>query len=127
LNRAEAIPTLSGSAAIPRAADGPAFPTPWAARAFALAVALEARGVFTWGEWAEALGPAVAVEAAADPGDAEAYWRAWLAALENVLAAKRVVASETLHDLQEAWRRAAEAAPHGEPIALSDAAAARAR
>jgi nitrile hydratase accessory protein len=113
------MPVLSGPAAIPRGADGPVFPAPWAARGFALAVALEAKGVFTWVEWAETLGPAVAAETAADPGDAEAYWRAWLTALERLLAAKRVAAPETLLDLKDAWRRAAEATPHGEPIELS--------
>jgi nitrile hydratase accessory protein len=118
LNRREGVPALSGSAAIPRGAEGPVFPTPWAARGFALAVALEAKGVFTWGEWAEALGPAVAAETAADPSDAEAYWRAWLTALERLLAAKRVADAAMLADLKEAWRRAAEATPHGEPIEL---------
>jgi hypothetical protein len=43
---AGAIPSL------PRDADGPVFREPWEAQAFAIAVALEGRGVFTWGEWA---------------------------------------------------------------------------
>ena len=105
-------------ASIPRDADGPVFPAPWAARAFALAVALNERGVFSWSEWSETLGPKVAAEVRADPADAEAYWRAWLAALEAILGRKEVAARADLLDLREAWREAAERTPHGQPIEL---------
>lgn len=115
----EPAPAASGFAAIPRHAEGPSFPTPWAARAFSLKAALEASGVFSADEWAAALGPAVAAEATDDPADSEAYWRAWLSALERILALKRVADAELLRELAEAWRRAAEATPHGEPINLS--------
>ena len=40
---------------IPRDADGPVFREPWEAQAFAMAVTLHARGLFTWKEWAAAL------------------------------------------------------------------------
>jgi nitrile hydratase accessory protein len=110
---------LAGVASIPRDADGPVFPAPWATRAFALAVALNARGVFAWSEWSETLGPKVAAEAAADPADPEAYWRAWLSALEAMLERKAVASPAVLGDLKEAWREAAERTPHGQPIALS--------
>ncbi len=109
---------LEDVASIPRDADGPVFPSPWAARVFALAVALNARGVFTWSEWSSTLGPQVAAETADDPADAEAYWRAWLSALETVLADKQVAAGADLLDLKEAWREAAERTPHGQPIVL---------
>jgi nitrile hydratase accessory protein len=36
--------------------DGPVFCEPWEAQAFALAVALQERGVFSKAEWAAALG-----------------------------------------------------------------------
>lgn len=109
---------LAGVASIPRDADGPVFPTAWAARAFALAVALNGRGVFTWSEWSKTLGAKVADETASDPSDAEAYWRAWLAALEDILRAKQVAGAADLLDLKEAWRAAAERTPHGKPITL---------
>ena len=83
---------LENVASIPRDNDGPVFPAPWAARAFAMAVAMHERGVFTWGEWSKTLGPHVAAATADDPGDAEAYWRAWLAALEDILGEKQVAA-----------------------------------
>ncbi len=107
-------------AAIPRGVDGPVFPAPWAARAFAMAVALNERGIFTWGEWSETLGPQVARATAADAADAEAYWKAWLAALEDILGRKAVAAPADLLDLQEAWRLAAERTPHGQPIELPE-------
>ncbi len=116
----DATAAIAAVASIPRDADGPVFPAPWAARAFALAVALNARGVFTWSEWSAALGPKVAAEAASNPADAEAYWRAWLATLEELLGRKEVAGRTDLLDLKEAWRRAAERTPHGKPIELSD-------
>jgi nitrile hydratase accessory protein len=116
---------LASVASIPRDAEGPVFPAPWAARAFALAVALNERGLFTWREWSEALGAAVARTPDADAADPEAYWRAWLAALEEVLASKKVAEAADLRSLQEAWRRAAEATPHGHPIELSAGSAPR--
>jgi nitrile hydratase accessory protein len=120
LSRPEAGRVAAESvASIPRDADGPVFPTPWAARAFALAVALNERGVFSWSEWSETLGAKVAAETRADPADAEAYWRAWLAALEAILGQKDVGARADLLDLKKAWREAAERTPHGKPIELS--------
>lgn len=110
---------LSEVASIPRDSDGPVFPTPWAARAYALAVSLNERGVFTWGEWSATLGPKVAVATRGRASDAEGYWEAWLSALEDILGRKHVAARTDLLDLQEAWRKAAERTPHGKPIELS--------
>lgn len=109
---------LGRIASIPRDIDGPVFPAPWAARAFAMAVALNERGVFTWSEWSETLDPKVAIATHERAGDPEAYWQAWLAALEEILGKKEVAGRADLLDLQDAWRRAAEATPHGQPIEL---------
>ena len=111
---------LGNVASIPRDNDGPVFPAPWAARAFAMAVAMHERGVFSWGEWSKTLGPHVAAATADDPGDAEAYWRAWLAALEDILGERQVAAPTVLLELQEAWRDAAKRTPHGQPIELPE-------
>jgi len=104
-------------AEISRRGDEPVFPTPWAARAFALTVALNERGFFAWPEWSETLGAKLAEEASNDSGD-EAYWSAWLAALEVMLARKAIASEPLLAELREAWRRAAEETPHGRPIEL---------
>jgi nitrile hydratase accessory protein len=119
LNAPDASAALRGVASIPRDADGPVFPAPWAARAFALAVALNERGVFSWSEWSETLGSKVAAETAANPADPEAYWRAWLSSLEEILQRKQVADVRDLLDLKEAWRAAAEKTPHGKPVALT--------
>ena len=121
MNASEARAALDHVASIPRDVDGPVFPTPWAARAFALAVALNERGLFTWPEWSETLGPKVAIATARRESDPEAYWEAWLAALEDILGRKSVADRGDLLELKDAWRRAAEATPHGQPIELSSA------
>lgn len=108
-------PDLASLGAISRDENAPVFPAPWAARAFALAVALNERGVFSWSEWAEALGAALVRERGDDP---EAYWRAWVSALENVLGGRHVADASLLAQLQQAWREAAKRTPHGEAIEL---------
>jgi nitrile hydratase len=101
---------------IPRDKGGAVFPTPWAARAFALAVLLQDRGVFSPSEWADALGAELRREANGNADEPRSYWAAWLTALEELLRRKEVARSGDLATLQEAWRRAAEATPHGEPV-----------
>jgi nitrile hydratase accessory protein len=104
---------------IPRDQDGPVFREPWEAQAFAMALALHARGLFTWTEWAVAL--AEEIKCAQGSGDAdtgETYYRHWLATLEKLVAAKGVATSDTLHRYRDAWDHAADRTPHGSPIEL---------
>ena len=108
-------PEAALAGAISRGEDGPVFTAPWAARAFALTVALNEQGVLSWSEWADALGAALRTGTGDDP---EAYWRAWMAALEEVLARRDVASGRDLSELQQAWREAAERTPHGETIEL---------
>ena len=76
---------------IPRNADGPVFREPWEAQAFAMALALHERGLFTWTEWAATLGDEIKrAQAAGDPDTGETYYRHWLAALERIVAEKGV-------------------------------------
>jgi nitrile hydratase accessory protein len=104
---------------IPRDADGPVFREPWEAQAFAVAVALHERGVFTWPEWAEALATEIRrAQEAGDPDTGETYYRHWLAALERLVAEKGVADLRTLGRYAEAWGHAAERTPHGTPIEL---------
>jgi nitrile hydratase accessory protein len=116
------------SPGLPRDADGPVFSAPWQAQAFALALALHERGVFTWPEWAAAL--ATAIRRAQNAGDADlgdTYYRHWLAALESLVVAKGVGSAGQLHELAGAWAEAAGRTPHGQPIELDDAQRALAR
>ena len=103
---------LSAVPAIPRDADGPVFAAPWEAQAFALAVSLHGSGVFTWNEWAKTLGEEIAAAPQAR------YYHCWLAALERILAQKRVVPEAERYGRHLAWIEAAHATPHGEPIVL---------
>jgi nitrile hydratase accessory protein len=99
---------------LPPGADEPAFAEPWQARAFALAVQLQATGAFSWSDWAAALG----AELARDGSD---YHRAWLGALEGLLAERGIVPPEAVAATAERWQRAAAATPHGTPISLEAA------
>jgi nitrile hydratase accessory protein len=98
------------------APEAPPFDEPWQAQVFVIVVALNERGLFTWSEWARALG----AEIAAGPRDAgsEIYFLGWLRALEKILVDRGVASEATLANLAEAWRAAALATPHGEPIVL---------
>src|SRR3954465_15303881 len=83
---------------IPRDADGPVFREPWEAQAFAMALALHARGVFTWNEWAAALADEIKrAQASGDPDTGETYYRHWLATLERLIATKGVTTTDTMH------------------------------
>ena len=56
---------------IPRDHAGPVFRQPWEAQAFAMALALHERGLFTWPEWAATLaGEIKRAQAQGDPDTA---------------------------------------------------------
>ncbi|WP_216366778.1 nitrile hydratase accessory protein [Halovulum dunhuangense] len=98
--------------------DTPAFDAPWQAQAFALAVALEERGLFSWAEWTAGLsvrlnGP----DAASDGSD---YYDHWLANLEALLAERGAALPAEVARTAAAWVRAAHATPHGRPILLEN-------
>jgi nitrile hydratase accessory protein len=104
---------------IPCDAEGPVFREPWEAQAFAMALALHERGLFSWSEWAATLAAEInRAQAAGDPDTGETYYRHWLAALERLIAEKGVTTSETLHRYRDAWDHAADRTPHGTPIEL---------
>jgi nitrile hydratase accessory protein len=109
----EAVPS------IPCDAEGPVFREPWEAQAFAMTLALHARGLFTWPEWAATLGAEIKrAQAAGDPDTGETYYRHWLAALERIVAAKGLADAQALGRYREAWAHAAARTPHGTPIEL---------
>jgi nitrile hydratase accessory protein len=105
---------------IPRDRDGPVFREPWEAQAFAMAVALQARGLFSWKEWAAALGEEIKrAQDADDPDTGETYYRHWLKTLERMVAEKGVTDPATIARYHDAWDRAADRTPHGTPVELS--------
>jgi nitrile hydratase accessory protein len=105
---------------IPRDAGGLVFREPWEAQAFALALALHERGLFTWGEWAATLADEIKrAQAAGDPDTGETYYRHWLAALEHLVTEKGIASDALLQRYQAAWDHAADRTPHGAPIELT--------
>ncbi len=105
---------------IPRNADGPVFREPWQAEAFALALSLNERGLFTWKEWATTLGDEIKkAQAAGDPDTGETYYHHWLATLERIVAEKGLADATALARTRDAWERACERTPHGTPIELT--------
>jgi nitrile hydratase accessory protein len=86
----------------------PVFAEPWEAQAFALAVSLSERGLFTWTEWTEA------VAAAPEEG----YYERWLATLERLVTERGLTDADALARYRHAWEHAAGRTPHGVPIEL---------
>jgi len=100
----------------------PVFAEPWMAQAFAMALALHQRGLFTWPEWADALARQIRSAQAAGNADlGDTYYRHWLAALEALVDAKGASSREELARYRDAWDHAAERTPHGQPIELRPA------
>jgi nitrile hydratase accessory protein len=113
------LPSLELDRAL--AADRPqAFEAPWEAQAFALVLMLHDKGVFTWSEWAEALGAEIArAPRLGEADDGRGYYGHWLAALEQLVVGKGLASAGLLSLLRERWDEVARATPHGEPVALA--------
>ena len=91
------------------------FEEPWQAQLFALTVALNEAGHFSWSEWAAIFGPLV------KDTEAERYWDVWSDAIIAMLENKGFAKVSDVRILSERWQAAARATPHGQPIVLSSA------
>lgn len=110
---------LDAVPSVPCDAEGPTFREPWEAQAFAMALALHERGVFTWPEWAATLGAEIKrAQAEGDPDTGETYYRHWLAALERLVEEKGIANAALRSRYYDAWDHAADRTPHGHPIEL---------
>jgi nitrile hydratase accessory protein len=110
---------LSGQ---PQDGHGPVFREPWEAQAFAMTVVLHEQGLFSWNEWAEALAVQISTAQAAGDSDlGDTYYCHWLAALEQLVAAKGASSIQELTRYQQAWSHAGERTPHGQPVDLHPA------
>ena len=96
------------------------FREPWEAQAFAMTLALYRRGLFTWPEWAAALGAEIKrAQASGRPRYAATPITGTGSPRSNGWLPRR--ASPTPADLsryRDAWDRAADRTPHGTPIEL---------
>lgn len=91
------------------------FDEPWQAQLFALTVALNEAGHFTWTEWSSAFGPKV------QASEASRYWQVWSDALVELLEQRKLAESAAVAALAQRWQAAAQATPHGKPITLDAA------
>lgn len=122
VNTETAREALEAVPSIPRDDEGPVFREPWEAQSFALTLRLYQQGLFTWNEWTETLVAEIKrAQQAGDPDTGETYYFHWLATLERIVEQKGVTDDATLGQYREAWRRAADRTPHGDPIVLESA------
>ncbi len=122
IDRAAAARATQEVPGIPHDTDGPVFREPWQAQAFAMTLALHARGLFSWLVWAAALAAEIKrAQSAGDPDTGETYYSHWLAALEKLVAEKGIATHDTLHRTRDAWDHACDRTPHGQPIVLTAA------
>ena len=80
------MPLMDDSIAYPCEGANPVFRQPWEAKAFAMVVIMNAKGLFPWKVWVDHLSAVIAEAAEEDPDeDGSRYYYHWLAALERVL------------------------------------------
>lgn len=103
-----------------RGRDGePAFDDAWQAQALAIADLMVQSGAISAEEWAQTLGRKLRDSAGAgDPDDTEAYYRAVLSALEELLAGSGAAPANDVLTREQEWRRAYLNTPHGQPVEL---------
>ena len=94
----------------------PAFAEPWEAQIFAMVLAAQKRGLFSWSEWNTAIQGVRAEQT--QPRDTD--YRLWADALEQLLARKGLVTLEEQRRYRQAWAHAAHRTPHGQPIELTE-------
>jgi nitrile hydratase accessory protein len=104
-----------------RRKDGdPVFDEPWQAQALAMADSLVKKGTLSASDWAAKLGAELQLAAdAGAPDNAETYYLAVLAALENLLDEAGAAAGQEVQSRREEWERAYLNTPHGRPVELS--------
>ncbi len=88
------------------------FELPWHAQVFAMTVALNESGHFTWAEWSDVFGPRI------QDAHSEEYWEVWLGALVILLDTRGLAESALVEALKNEWQIAARQTPHGQPIKL---------
>jgi nitrile hydratase accessory protein len=88
------------------------FAEPWQAKLFAMTVALNEAGHFSWTEWAAVFGPRVQDQTA------DTYWEAWSDALVALLSDRGIAEASDVRAMTKAWKAAARATPHGTAIEL---------
>lgn len=95
------------------------FNAPWEALAFALALQLHQKGLFTWNEWAETLAQVIRdAQAEGDPDLGDTYYLHWVRALERLVIGRGLADEQGLAQLAAAI---AEDARHHRELQLGAA------
>ena len=102
------------------AVDGnPAFDEAWQAQALAIADSLVRAGLFSAGEWSEALGAALQqAESDAATDNQETYYQCVLSALEGLVALHSEIDQQAMVGKRRDWEQAYLSTPHGQPVKL---------
>ena len=90
------ITDMQGEMALPRENGELVFATPWEARAFGLAVALQESGTYEWREFSSAL--AAEIAKAEQAGNSSTYYERWLLSLEKLLTANGLATPSEISD-----------------------------
>jgi nitrile hydratase accessory protein len=96
------------------------FDEPWQAQALAMADVLVNSGTIAAQDWANALGVQLRQSTSSAPADdANSYYSAVLAALQDLLYRGGTVEPGQVASLQDQWKQAYLNTPHGSPVELS--------
>lgn len=93
------VTSLEGPAALPRRNGELVFDAPWQARAFGLAVALNAAGLYPWRDFSAELARRIAE--AERTGAPSGYYERWLASLEALVIGHGLVTPGEIHQRVE--------------------------
>lgn len=100
-----------------------AFAEPWHAEVFALSVALNEAGAFSWPFWAQRFSKNLKSMPKPDQSQEDHYYLQWLVTLEQILQEAELASEPMVSHWVEAWRQAYLETPHGNavnPIPPSD-------
>ena len=90
------IATMEAKIALPRENGELVFQTPWEARAFGLAVALNEKDLYKWREFSAQLASEIA--ASEQNNNPSSYYARWVASLEELLIDRGLISREQLDD-----------------------------
>lgn len=105
---------------IGHSAPEPVFEEPWHAQVFALTVALNEAGRFSWSDWVARFSQTLRRNGLSRELDGGSdYFDAWLETLEAILAESGNASSQEVALARRDWEEAYLSTPHGDPVHLA--------
>ena len=93
------------------------FAAPWHGQAFALVVAMNEAGHFSWPDWTKAFGAALKQAGASAPlNGSDDYYSVWIETLEKILIEKGIADAGLQATMKANWTAAFLDTPHGKPV-----------